>query len=78
RYALLLPEHKELFAYTRTNADEELLVVCNFYGHTLQNLLDAETSGMRLLLSDYPDCRETGPFRPYEARIYHRTLTGKK
>jgi glucan 1,6-alpha-glucosidase len=76
RYALLLPENEELFAYTRTNAEEELLVVCNFYGHMLQNPLDAEVSDMRLLISDYPDCRET--LRPYEARIYYRTRTGRK
>ena len=78
RYELLLPEHKEIFAYTRTNAEEELLVVCNFYGHTLQNPLSKETSGMRLLISDYPDCRETEMLRPYEARIYHRTRAGKR
>ncbi len=77
RYELLLPEHEEIFAYTRTDAEEELLVICNFYDHTLQNPLDAETAGMRLLLSDYPDCRETETLRPYEARIYHRTVPGK-
>lgn len=78
RYELLLPEHEEIIAYTRTDAEEELLVICNFYDHTLQNPLDAETAGMRLLLSDYPDCRETETLRPYEARIYHRTRTGKR
>jgi len=71
RYELLLPEHGEVFAYTRTNGDECLLVICNFYGHTLKNPLYSDASGMHLLLSNYPDTQAPDMLRPYEARIYH-------
>ena len=29
-FEMLVPEHPEVFAYTRTNTDTELLVICNF------------------------------------------------
>jgi len=77
RYELLLPEHTEVFAYTRTNAEEQLLVICNFYGHSLQNPLDIDASNMRLLASSYPDTWETETLRPYEARIYHKACREK-
>lgn len=49
----------------------EMLVICNFYGHTLKNPLYSDASGMHLLLSNYPDAQAPDTLRPYEARIYH-------
>ena len=69
-FSLLLPEDDDLFAYTRTTADETLLVVCNFRGRELPDPLAETEAGMTLLIGNYPDAQTT--LRPYEARMYRK------
>ena len=69
-FRLLLADDENIFAYTRTNEDHTLLVLCNFYDTTVSYALDEDVSGMELLVSNYRDADETGTLRPYEARMY--------
>ena len=69
-FRLLLADDENIFAYTRTNGDQTLLVLCNFYDTTVSYSLDEDVSGMELLVSNYRDADETGTLRPYEARMY--------
>ena len=69
-FRLLLADDENIFAYTRTNGDHTLLVLCNFYDTTVSYALDEDVSGMELLVSNYRDTDETGTLRPYEARMY--------
>jgi oligo-1,6-glucosidase len=77
RYELLLAEHPQIYAYTRTLGEERLLVICNFSGGTPQCALPEDLAGCRpeLLIANYPveadeDIRAL-TLRPYETRAYH-------
>lgn len=69
-FELLLEKDENVFAYTRTNQDSQLLVICNFYDQTLEYPLEQPDSSMRLLISNYKDADQTRMLRPYEARMY--------
>lgn len=82
RFTLLCRENPQIFAYTRESETERLLVVCNFFGESLEwpaeclevRLGAGEQSGMELLLSNYSDNeKERSPeiLRPYEAGMYY-------
>lgn len=71
-FKLLLAEDENIFAYERKNADETLLVVCNFYGNTVKMPLTEETEGMELLISNYKETEDSSVLRPYEARMYYK------
>ena len=67
-FAMVLPEHEHLYAFTRSLVDELLLVVCNVSARPyplaglLPEALDAE-----LVLGNL---RDAGPtLRPWEARV---------
>lgn len=69
-FQMLLMEDQNIFAYTREDEDSRLLVVCNFFGRTVNCPLEEPEASMKLLLCNY---REAGPIstlRPYEARMY--------
>jgi len=76
-FQMLLENDKNIFAYTRTNKDSELFVVCNFYDTTVSYSLDEDTSDMELLVSNYKAVRQTGVLRPYEARMYLKKKDNK-
>ena len=69
-FQMLLENDRNIFAYTRTNADSRLLVVCNFYDTTVSYSLEEDVTDMELLISNYKDADQTGVLRPYEARMY--------
>lgn len=76
RYDLLLAEHLQIYAYTRTLGAERLLVVCNFSGDTPVFSLPADIAfgSAELVIAniDVPpgaDLRAL-PLRPWEARVY--------
>lgn len=55
-YDLLLPEHEELYAFTRTLDDEQLLVVLNFSaGEGGLELPGISLEDAELLISNYPE-----------------------
>ena len=62
------------FSYVRRTGQEELLVVCNFYGNEVPFAFQEEWKREgKLLLTNYTAPAE-GLLRPYEAAIYHRTM----
>lgn len=69
-FRLVLADHKDIFAYTRTTATAQLLVVCNFRGADIEDPL---AIGEPPILCNYPDQPLLGRLRPYEARIYLRS-----
>lgn len=70
RFQLLLEEDENIFAYERQSTDEKLIVICNFYGKTLEMPLKETCKDMDLLLGNYADITEPEILRPYEARMY--------
>ena len=66
-FRLVLADHEDIFAYTRTTATAQLLVVCNFRGADIEDPL---MIGGPPILCNYPDQPLSGRLRPYEARIY--------
>ena len=76
RYELILPEHTEIYAYTRTLDAQRLLVILNFSRHTPQFVMPAGLvfEHATLLISNLPvagaDDMRTMTLRPYEARAY--------
>ncbi len=75
-YELILPEHPQIYAFTRTLAEERLLVILNFTQETPRFSLPAEIafSAPELLLANYavntPAELRQFTLRPYEARVY--------
>lgn len=69
-FRLVLDDHEDIFAYTRTTATAQLLVVCNFRGADIEDPL---AIGETPILCNYPDQPLLGRLRPYEARIYLRS-----
>ena len=75
-YDLILDDHPEIYAFTRTLGDDRLLVMLNFSGATPRFDLPGHLSfsGHELLIGNY----EVNPaedihhltLRPYEARVY--------
>lgn len=73
-YRLLLPDHPQIFAYTRNWGNESLLVVNNFYNETVQAQLSFHKLGeAQILLSNYADSSifySDLKLRPYESIVY--------
>lgn len=69
-FKMLLREDENIFAYTREDAGHRLLVICNFYGQTVNCPLDEPDESYRLLISNYKDTDQGMILRPYEARMY--------
>jgi oligo-1,6-glucosidase len=75
-YDLILPEHPQIYAFTRSFADQRLVVALNFSPETaLFNLPAAlQFSSAALLIANYPVDPAESPtrfsMRPYEARVY--------
>ena len=67
-FALLMPEDKNVFAYTRSYEGKTLLVACNFSGEAVSLDAAAATRG-ELLLGNYSEAGKADTLRPYEARI---------
>ncbi|MEB1809381.1 MAG: alpha-glucosidase [Bacillaceae bacterium] len=75
-YDILHEDHLQVFAYTRTLGNEQLVVVCNFYGEdtTFELPEDLSSKQYTLLISNY-NVKESEAIsqialRPYEARVY--------
>lgn len=70
-YDLLLPDSKEIYAYTRTLGEEKLLVVCNFYEPEVSFEMPEEFIGGTCLISNYPEVslKAEMTLRPYEAFV---------
>ncbi len=72
-YELLLSNDEEVFAYKRSTDEQELLVICNFYGNTIERELEELIGDSELVLANY-DIENTNTLKPYEARMYLRNV----
>ncbi|MBS4210620.1 alpha,alpha-phosphotrehalase [Bacillus sp. FJAT-50079] len=77
-FQLLLPDHEEIFAYVRSNGNEKLLVINNFYDKetrfTLPEEVDLSEFSGEILLSNYSDSStmfNEFVLRPYESIVYY-------
>jgi len=81
-YELLLADHPQIYAFTRTLENERLLVLLNFSRETavFEAPAGLSTSGAELLIGNYAvdpaqDLRQFS-LRPYEARVYKQWIKG--
>lgn len=58
----------QIFAYTRTNLDETLLIIANFTANTLERHYSVPKNS-KLLIQNYHDDQST-KIRPYEVKVY--------
>lgn len=79
-FKLLMEDDEQIFAYTRENEREEMLVVCNFFENDAECALMDTWRDTEVLISNYGDrvermagAAEDGfALRPYEAMILRR------
>jgi glycosidase len=75
-YQLLLEDDDSIFAYTRTLADEQILVIVNFFKAEAEFILPEDISfdNKELLISNYEidedESIDKVELKPYEARAY--------
>lgn len=76
-YDLLLPEDPELYVYTRTLGEEQLMIVCNFYGNTRMFTLpdNWKLEKTEMLIGNYKDFKlgKELTIRPYETVVLRKT-----
>ncbi|QSO46935.1 glycoside hydrolase family 13 protein [Alicyclobacillus mengziensis] len=76
KYRLILPDHPQVYAYTRTLEDECWLVVNNFFAEEAEFSLpdDLAWRDSSLVIGNYPvsdhDSVQSFTLRPYETRVY--------
>jgi oligo-1,6-glucosidase len=76
KYDVILEDDEQIYAFTRTLGDEELLVICNFSEETPTFVLpgDIEFAEKELMISNYTQddnqSIEQFTLKPYEARVY--------
>ena len=71
-FRLLLEEDENLFAYVRSLADRELLVVANFTEQEVTCTLPEEWKEGEVVIHNYKDCGKRGVLRPYESMMIER------
>lgn len=72
KFTLLLEDDENIFAYSRKNEENTMIVVCNFFDREIPMPLAKECEGMEVLISNYKDTSDMSVLRPYEARMYIR------
>ena len=71
KFTMLDMDHDQIFAYLRDNGEDKLLVVCNYYGNTVDYAVSEKAEDLELLIGNYTEENmQTDVLRPYEARIY--------
>lgn len=74
RFEMLVPEHPEVFAYTRNDGDTEMVVICNFFGNKLPCPVHRNWEEYKMLLTNDKENDDQNVLNPYEARMYIRQL----
>lgn len=73
-YDVLIPDHPQIYAYTRTLGDKQLLVLCNDSDTNAAipaELQEKIYAAKNILIQNYKDTDES-TLRPYEAVVYAR------
>lgn len=71
-YDVLIPDHPQIYAYTRTLGDKQLLVLCNDSEKEVGVPTEIEekiADAQGILIQNYKDVK-AGVLRPYEAVVY--------
>lgn len=71
-YDVLIPDHPQIYAYTRTLGDKQLLVLCNDSEKEVGIPAEIEekiAGAQGILIQNYKDVK-AGVLRPYEAVVY--------
>src|SRR5690606_5062249 len=70
-YDIIMEDHDQIYAYTRKQGDELILVLSNLFAKETNITLPEELNSMNkeLLLSNY-DNNDEKVLKPYEARVY--------
>ena len=76
KFELLLPEDGQIFAYTRTDQERELLVCANFTGEPVKCSLPAQWKSAEMLIHNYEGAVED-ELRPYETVMLLRKRQGQ-
>jgi len=71
-FKLLLEEDENIFAYVRSLADREVLVVANFTEQEIICTLPEEWKGGEVLIHNYKDGGKSEVLRPYESMMIER------
>lgn len=71
KYIDLLPHSNSIFAYSRLENNEDLIVISNFKKKPVKCKLINKLENYKLLLSNYSD-NKTIVLKPYETRIYYK------
>ena len=73
-YDVLIPDHPQIYAYTRTLGDKQLLVLCNDSDTNAaipEEIQEKIHAAKNILIQNYKDTDES-TLRPYEAVVYAR------
>ncbi|MGD6856070.1 glycoside hydrolase family 13 protein [Bacillus infantis] len=73
QYDLLLEDDKQIYAYTRTSEDDQVIVITNLSAKEAVFTSDVILKPESLLLHNYPAAEAEGKsvtLKPYEARVY--------
>lgn len=73
-YDVLIPDHPQIYAYTRTLGDKQLLVLCNDSDTNVAipaEIKEKIHAAKNILIQNYKDTDES-TLRPYEAVVYAR------
>lgn len=73
-YDVMIPDHPQIYAYTRTLGDKQLLVLCNDSDTNVAipaELQEKIHAANNILIQNYKDTDES-TLRPYEAVVYAR------
>lgn len=73
-YDVLIPDHPQIYAYTRTLGDKQLLVLCNDSDTNVAipaEIKEKIHAAKNILIQNYKDADES-TLRPYEAVVYAR------
>ncbi|MEW9050047.1 MAG: alpha-glucosidase [Neobacillus sp.] len=76
KYDLILEDHEQIYAYTRTLGNEKLIVMCNFTGESAEFVLPENLNyeSSQLLICNYTNEGNSGlpnvSLKPYESRVY--------
>ena len=73
-FDLLLPQDPSIFAYTRTDGTDQLLILCNFTDQEHPCSLKEQWKDKEALISNYAQDSRKDCLRPYEAVILARKL----
>ena len=69
-FEMLVADHPEVFAYTRTTDDSELVVICNFFDKEITCPVEKDWDNYELILTNEKENKDASILKPYEARMY--------